>query len=123
LELVLGSSKVCILAHLASKVLHQECSNITPFINDTKIRATQNHKTTNVGLNTFTKNVLKFICFVNLLKKDLSHPNVFSLAFSIHHINTANGDTTINIHRYKILINASTHKAIISIANITVVPH
>jgi hypothetical protein len=95
----------------------------TLFINETKRTAIQNHKTITVGLNTLMKNDLKFICFINLDTNDLSSLHNFCHDFSIHHNNTANGDKMINIHKYIILIKASTHNTSISIANIIVVHH
>jgi hypothetical protein len=110
------------IAHPRSIDLFHE-SSTTLFINETNRTAIQNHKTIIVGLNTFIKKDLKFICLVNLDKNDLSSSHSFCQDFSIHHNKMAIGDKIINIHKYIILIIAKTHRIIISIENIIVVHH
>jgi hypothetical protein len=88
-------------------------------INDTKIVATHNPKTIIVGLNTFQKNVFNPIYFSNVLTKSPHFPHDFLK----HQSNIANGENTINIHKYTTLINATIHNTPISIAKIIVVHH
>ena len=115
------SSSLVIVTHFISIGLCSGVSIITAFIKATNITDTHSHSTTIVGLNTFIKNDLKFICFINVEINDLS--SHFHHDCCIHRNKIAIGDIIINIHKYNILINAKTHRTNISTVNTIVVHH
>ena len=109
--------------HKSLELSFDELPTSSHLTNVTKITVIDIPKAIIEGLNTLIKNDLKFIFFWKESKNEnIQFHHSFCPDCFIHRTSTANGDTTINIHRYSTLIIASTHSTIISI-EYTIVVH